>query len=580
MNGGPLRNGSSGHRRTTVGVLAGLGAASGLTGAIVLADLPLVGWFSVCTALASAAACGFAALRTRGSMRFSWIMFALLIGCYALGDTLWLVYSDATGSPPILSLADAMYLVALVPAVLGLLSYPVLRGLSSLWRPLLLDALVVVLAVLALSHALVLREVAATAGSFLDVAALAVYPVTDGVLAALSLVLLVRSVGQTRPDVVLIGLTFAVYLVADNAYAVMAVRGSDTLGTWVDAGYAVAPLFLAAAALLAALTPTPRRWARRHVSGVVAPLVPDLTALAALAVAGVGVSGNTTTRWLSLALLAGVGVRQLAQTASGQELRRRLEERIEERNRELDELAGHYRRLDAMKYQFVTSVSHELRTPLTAIRGSLEMLHDGDVGAMPSHVQSMVAVAMRGSERLTRLVNDIIDLERLESGSFGFNPGPTALGPLAEEAVASLQPLADEHGVRLVAEPGTALADCDPDRVVQVLVNLLGNALRFAPRGSAVTVTIDDGADEVTVSVTDAGRGIPDDQLEAVFGRFHQVEPAADPEQGGTGLGLAICHGIVTAHGGRIWAESPGRGATFRFTLPRASAQMLVSTGG
>ncbi len=528
-------------------------------------------WLTVATSLGAGLVCGFAASRTAGAMRVAWLLFALAVVLYGIGNAIWIAYASP-GPSPILSLADGMYLVALAPAALGLLVYPVLRGGTGRWHAVLLDALVLVLAVSSLSHTLALSEVFAEASTGSEALILGLYPLTDGLLMSLAVVLMLRSVGRPRLDVVLLALTFAVYAVSDSGYALQTVRGSDTIGTWVDLGYMVAPLPLAGAALVAALTPTPRRAVKRDLTGLAAPLLPDLTALLALSVALAFAWEDPVSRGIAVLLLVAVGIRQLVQTAASQDLRLRLEERIAARGREMAELAAHHSRVDHAKLEFITSVSHELRTPLTAIRGSLELLADGDVGRLSSRASSVVEVAVRGTQRLSRLVDDIIDLERLESGGFRMSPLPTEVGPLVEDAASALSPMAASLGVRLVVvAPGPASAQCDPDRVVQVLVNLLGNALKHAPEASDITVRVEERVHDVLVSVADAGRGIPDTELEAVFGRFHQVHPQRDLRQGGTGLGLAICKGIVEAHGGSIWVESGGGGATFRFTLPQPS---------
>lgn len=191
----------------------------------------------------------------------------------------------------------------------------------------------------------------------------------------------------------------------------------------------------------------------------------------------------------------------------------------------------------------------------------------------------MVAIGVRGTQRLSRIVDDIVDLERFQSGGFGITPGRQVMGDLVDELADVLEPVARARGIDLVVDAGAAVAWCDGDRVMQALVNLTGNALKFAPSGSQVVVGAETLDDWVVVSVSDRGRGIPADQLALVFERFHQVDPVGDQAKGGAGLGLTITLHIVDAHGGRIWVESePGEGATFRFTLPagpppRRSAQ-------
>lgn len=235
-------------------------------------------------------------------------------------------------------------------------------------------------------------------------------------------------------------------------------------------------------------------------------------------------------------------------------------------------------RVEQIKRQFVSAVSHELRTPLTSIRGVLEMLSDGDAGELPDEARQLLGTAQRGGERLSRLVDDIIDMERLAAGDFGVVPEPTLVDPLVRHAIASVEQLASMHGVQVQTGSLVGFAHCDPDRVEQALVNLIGNAVKFSPKGGVVLVTAEEREGEVLISVRDEGRGIPAGDLPHVFERFHQVSVTDATDKGGSGLGLTITRSIVERHGGRIWVHSrEGVGSVFFFTLPAVGGSSALA---
>lgn len=232
------------------------------------------------------------------------------------------------------------------------------------------------------------------------------------------------------------------------------------------------------------------------------------------------------------------------------------------------------REVDRLKSEFVSMVSHELRTPLTAIRGSLGLLAGGALGPLTPTAARMVDIALVSSDRLTRLINEILDLERMEAGGLPLDLGTYPAQALIDTAMGQATVLAHEAGVdiRVARVEGDVLADAD--RVVQTLLNLLGNAIKFSEPGQEVRVQSTHRGDVVEFEVSDSGRGIPDDKLEAVFARFQQVDSSDAREKGGSGLGLAISRSLVERLGGRIWAgNNPGGGAVFRFTLPVPPAQ-------
>jgi PAS domain S-box-containing protein len=225
--------------------------------------------------------------------------------------------------------------------------------------------------------------------------------------------------------------------------------------------------------------------------------------------------------------------------------------------------------LDRMKDEFVATAGHELRTPLTSIRGALGLLSSGALGQMDEKAASLLRIALKNSERLIRLVNDILDLERIQYGRGPETFEAVQLARIVDEAIRGVQTVADATGIQLIHDTMQAQVDGDADQLLQVMTNLLSNAIKFSPSGATVSVMMRSGEDGATISVIDQGRGIPVEMLETIFGRFTQVDASDARQKGGSGLGLAICRTIVTQHGGRIWAErNPVRGSTFRVYLP------------
>lgn len=225
--------------------------------------------------------------------------------------------------------------------------------------------------------------------------------------------------------------------------------------------------------------------------------------------------------------------------------------------------------LDRLKDEFVSTVSHELRTPLTSIRGALGLLTSGMLGEVNEKATNLLRIALTNSDRLVRLINDILDLERAQGGREPLVFRQVQMADLVRQAIDGMQLVAEQAGVMLIHDKTQVEVMADPDRLLQVLTNLLSNAVKFSQPNSAVSVMLRPGSSGVTLSVIDQGRGIPADKLEAVFGRFQQVDASDSRQKGGSGLGLAICRAIVSQHSGRIWAErNPTRGTTFRVFLP------------
>ncbi|MBW4619200.1 MAG: GAF domain-containing protein [Cyanosarcina radialis HA8281-LM2] len=267
-----------------------------------------------------------------------------------------------------------------------------------------------------------------------------------------------------------------------------------------------------------------------------------------------------------------------------------------------EEIAGHVgtveditesRAIAQMKNEFISIVSHELRTPLTAIRGSLGLVANGVYDRKPQRGQRMLQIAATQTDRLVRLVNDILDLGRLESGRVALVKQPCDAATLMLQSGDTMRGNAEQHGITLSVVPLKIEVWAAPDSIVQVLTNLIGNAIKFSQPCSTVLVTAEairasaqasanagEPTPYVLFQVKDQGRGIPADKLESVFGQFQQVDASDSRKKGGTGLGLTICRSIIQQHGGRIWAESIlGAGSTFYFTLPVPPDSSLCKCG-
>lgn len=230
------------------------------------------------------------------------------------------------------------------------------------------------------------------------------------------------------------------------------------------------------------------------------------------------------------------------------------------------------KRLDRMKSEFVSTVSHELRTPLTSIRGSLGILAGGVAGPLSDKVRGFIDIAKDNCERLIRLINDILDMEKIESGKMTFKLEALELMPLIKRAIEANEGFAAQHSVRLqlVSELPDTKVQGDADRLAQVLTNLISNACKFSPAGASVDVSASSDGERVRVAVIDHGPGIAAEFRQRIFQKFSQEDSSSVRQKGGTGLGLSISKAIVEGLGGGIGFDSEiGRGSSFYFHLPR-----------
>ncbi|MEU4605361.1 ATP-binding protein [Kribbella sp. NPDC023972] len=635
----------------------------------------------------------FRAARARTRQRLPWLLLAVAASSYTVGNTIWFYYqvlSPETQTFP--GPADIFY-VALVPFVVaGMLALP-RQSLSAAGRArAVADGLIMAAALLFVSWILVVGPLFDQLGtaSPLYLLVYLYYPLSDIVVISIAGVMALRATGAERLPLLLVAVGFIAIGSADTGIGYLALQGEDAAGSGFDVGWTVGYMLLALAALVPVAQPARRHRAAadpRALSRELLPYVPVTVVLVIIAASPDRLTdGRLVIILVSLTML--LVVRHLLTLADNVGLTRDLENRVQQRTRELERLTGQHqsildsagegiigldrtssvtfanpaageivgrpaeelvgsvlqqvlrlydgagaevpeadhpvtaamaegrvqtltdavhrrldgaevpieltvtprrdagevtgavvlfrdvteqRALDKMKDEFVSVVSHELRTPLTSVRGALGLLQGGLLADAPPKAQRMITIAVESTDRLIRLINDILDVERIAAGSLAANRRECSADELVERAVGEMRGLALQSDVTLDKSTSSGRFHADPDRIVQMLTNLIGNAIKFSPPGGTVRISAVKQAGSVLFTVSDEGRGIPADQLEAVFGRFVQIDSADTRDQGGTGLGLAICRGIVELHGGRIWAEStPGRGATFKVMLPAA----------
>ena len=352
-------------------------------------------------------------------------------------------------------------------------------------------------------------------------------------------------------------------LAATNAYAAF------VLGVlaWLGGGFA-SPFPLLLILVAASIAPHPPALRRGLLAWLVlvaaAPLaydeVTDRNVAEALMIAATSAGTLVTMLWLSARVRRSeVGLMDAASVAE------RERERAERR-------AGHLEELGVRRERLVTSVSHELRTPLTSIRGYLEAMLEGESGELGPEQRDYAAVALRNTERLERLIGDLLLLSSVEAGQVTLRHEPIVVGQSLRRLCEELAPIARRRGIRIdVADAGQVAVTADPARLEQALTNLISNAVKYSPEGATVRLAalMDDG--EALIEVADSGVGIPQEELERIGERFFRASTAGDAP--GTGLGIAIARELVELHGGRLEAESVvGKGSTFRIRLPASPA--------
>ncbi|MCZ7401784.1 MAG: ATP-binding protein [Candidatus Methanoperedens sp.] len=252
---------------------------------------------------------------------------------------------------------------------------------------------------------------------------------------------------------------------------------------------------------------------------------------------------------------------------------KKLEKKIKEYNEKLEKSNEELKEADNIKTEFISNITHELMTPLTSIKGFVELLDDEAIGTINEEQKKSLGIIHRNSERLIYLIKELLAASYLEKDKLGLHFGLVSINDILSKCILDIQPLAKEKQISLFKDtiPLPAIWG-DEDRLTQVIINLLGNAIKFTLQDGKITVISRDLPEKIKISIRDTGIGIPGDQLSRIFERFYQIDGSSKRKYGGTGIGLSICKNIIEKHYGSIWAESDGNGSTFHILLPKLTS--------
>jgi signal transduction histidine kinase len=236
--------------------------------------------------------------------------------------------------------------------------------------------------------------------------------------------------------------------------------------------------------------------------------------------------------------------------------------------------------LERMKQNFLSMVSHDMRSPLSAVQLALNMIGEGIFGTINERGALMVTNAENSVNRLLKMINELLDLDRLEAGRFELDRKVCRIDEVIQSSIDTIQTFANQRKVAIVFAKSGIQMFADDERLMQVMINIVTNAIKFSPDNTAITISAVERTDVVEISVSDQGRGIPEGNLSSIFDRFKQVELKDSRQHKGSGLGLAICKAIVEAHGGQILVKSTvGKGSTFIISLPKVVPALDLKAG-
>jgi signal transduction histidine kinase len=528
--------------------------------------------------VSAAAAVVWGTVLHRPKNRAAWYLFAVGLLAFAVGDTIFNLYDKVWHrNPPVPSAADVFYLSGYPFLAVGL---ALLIGRVEAGRRVagLIDAAIFSIAFALVQWVFLMDDIAHGEGSAASRAVALSYPAMDVILLAALAIFFLTPAWRTVAYRYLAA-SIVLLLVADEVYATAPDAYADT--TWLDTGWLLSYVLWGVAALHPSMTALSDTRAaaqpRLHRIRIVFLAAGLVTAPTVLVIQrGTDMRIDAVPIAIAAAFLALLVLERLARLVRGLD-RLRREEREARSEAEfarklLAEQNERLREADRLKDEFVALISHDLRTPLTSIMGYLELAMDDD--ALGDEPRSYLEVVQRNSDRLLRLVNDLLFVARLEAGELDLHSSEVDLGACVRQAVEEARPRAQAKGIELGCEvQSVPEIRADRGRMFQLLDNLISNAIKFTPEEGRVEVRLVQRDSRIRIEVSDTGIGIAQDEVGRLFERFFRASTATERHIPGTGLGLYIAGAIVQAHGGEIDVQSePGRGTTFCVQFPLVAA--------
>lgn len=566
-------------RSTLAAPRRAIAAAAGLTGSATLAFLVMVvarpfdeattrlvtNLAILAAPLAAAAGAVLAARNASGSCRRAWTLVALAMLSWTAGQVYWTYAQESLGDAvPFPSWADLGYLGLIPLALAGLSRFPAEATSGRLRLRILVDGLIVASSLFFVSWVVVLKTLIEHEGGIALAIGLA-YPAGDVLLATWVLTIGARVSSGARTRWWLLGGGVLALAFSDTAFAYTTATGTYATGSLVDVGWLAGFLLVGLAGVVASTGAgeMPSIHARATSASMFLPYLPLCAVL--VLVSGLHAGGNpldSVAFWTFLVLALLVILRQLLSTLENDVL-----------TRSLASANARLRGSEEARVRLLNTITHDLLNPLTPVRLQIALLERAPPGLAPAQARAL-GTLRRNIDLFHRLVLDVKDLARLETGELPLHPERVEVAQLVDLAIETFSPLAESRGLKLRTERADPLwVTADRERATQVLFNLVSNAIKFTPEGGEIVIGAGDDGRGARVWVRDNGRGLTHEEIGRLFKPFSQVHGPDESSERGTGLGLFLSRAIAEQHGGSLWVESEGlrRGSTFYLSLPRVA---------